>query len=464
MTTVDNANVKIDRLSSLPPELLLLIFDLAYDYDQLLLNPLSKRLLPYVRRNLYRQIRLTSLSSLIKLLRTAWVNPSLGKLVQNLDTNEVSSTTILNDLEMTVNAFPRLVSFRTGYIDSIEPFPSSSLSTLRALSYKHSIIKSQDLVTISRLINLSQLEVTFDHRNFYNFRRYVPRDTRLANLDTLSLRSVSVSSWDSDKWLPDLLHHCPVLTRLELSDTLYPYFIGALPRIAPLLPLLTSLKLEVTEILDDYYHITCDQHLTLFPNLRHLDLSDNTIGRSLTTFLRQLPNLSSLRLGPQAYIDGPSASDLLSLVASPTKPANFNRLILDCVNGKIGERWDVDKLEEEIDSVEFDKIRGWKQPEFSERFGIPNIQHLVLAGQGNGVEIAGTTIEAVAIREAHRLERANRKVMKAFKCKSLGGLVQLRRQEYHRCPDLDFDKLDPNNLKLVKIELPEENWFALTLE
>lgn len=228
--------------------------------------------------------------------------------------------------------------------------------------------------------------------------------------------------------------------------------------------MLNSLKLDIPETLDTFYGIVCDLYLPLFPNLQHLDLADNTVGRSLIANLRKLPLLSTLRFGPMTFLDGPTSNELLSLVDGPTRLPQLTRLVLDCVYATAGERWDMDKLEQAIVRSESTKITGWKRPDFGERFGIDDLRKIVAAGGSNGIEIVGSSVEAIAVWDAYQVERANRKVMKAFKTKSLEGLRWVRQSLPVGIPDIDFDKLDPNNLQLVKIDLPEENWFRLSLE
>ncbi|GAA5843657.1 hypothetical protein JCM5353_004918 [Sporobolomyces roseus] len=468
MDTVVSGRLQIDRLSSLPPELLLTIFDLSYDPDHLLLEPLSKRLLPYFRRNLYRQIRISSQSSFIKLLRTVCTNARLGQLVQDLDTNAIFGANPVNDLEMIVKAFPRLLSFDSGDIELIEPFQSSTLSTLRSLSYSCYTFELQDLDTLSRFPVLSQLEVACNNL----FLPYpIDPSIRLAALNTLTLSLNPRSVAESEVWpryLPLLVERCPNLTQLELSDTLRPFFVKALPDLAPLLPLLDTLNIEVSEPLSDFYGIVCDRYLPLFPNLRHLDLADNTVSNTLPTYLRQLPHLGSLRLGLNVHLDGPTSQDILSLVSGPSKLVKLEKLVLDCVEGSMGKRWDIDEMEGNVDKGGFEAgiapLQDWNKPDFSERFEAEDICQVILAGQQNGIEISGSAVDSVSIWNAYYLEIANRRVLKAFKSKSFVDLIRMKGWDYHRCPDVDFDKLDPNNLNLVKIELPEENWFALTLE
>lgn len=73
-----------DRLSSLPDELIQIIFDLVEtEYQPLLI--LNKRLLPFYRSRLYRFLQFIHYGKLAKLVRTLLANPSLGRHIESID-------------------------------------------------------------------------------------------------------------------------------------------------------------------------------------------------------------------------------------------------------------------------------------------------------------------------------------------------------------------------------------------
>lgn len=357
--------------------------------------------------------------------------------------------------------FPRLESIKCGQLNRISP--SSSIQPLQALSYICFILRWTELAKLSRFPGLTRLEVCFQRSKLA--QDSIP-DTTLATLRHLTLSAESCYEEDSQVWareLLSLLERTPKLIHLDLSDNYRPYFINYLPQIAHLLPDLTSLRLSTSD-LAPFHDITCDRHLPLFPNLQHLDLGDNTVSSSLLLYLRQLPHLSSLRLGYSIYLDGPTSSDMLSLVSGPSRLVKLKKLILGCVSGRVGQRWSLEAMEGATDHTKYGSFEDWIPPDFCARFDPGDLYWLLLRGGQCGIEISGSSVEAIGIWAAYHLEVANRRVMKAFKTKSLDGLKELGGREYHRCPIINFDKLDPNSLKLVKIDLPEENWFALSLE
>ena len=104
----------------------------------------------------------------------------------------------------------------------------------------------------------------------------------------------------------------------------------------------------------------------------------------------------------------------------------------------------------------------WEIP-FLGNWEFQELEQLAEAASENGVQVSGDTFEAISVSKAVGLERANRLILHVYRTKSF--------QEYlaslvigSRLPYLDIDNLDPENLKLVKIDLPEEDWYQLTLE
>ena len=150
----------------------------------------------------------------------------------------------------------------------------------------------------------------------------------------------------------------------------------------------------------------------------------------------------------------------MSLVQGPLKLVNLESLVLDC----IPSGWKGKRLGHDLVPTPGDWSRTWGVPGFNQRFEEDDTRTLGAVGPENGVEITGSTLEAIVVLDSFYLEEANENVYEAFKTKSLKGLIEPSNGRRNRYPALDFDKLDPNNLKLVKIDLPEENWFALSLE
>ena len=350
---------------------------------------------------------------------------------------------------------------KSGYIRSLPTSSSVTLPPLRILSYQCDKLSIADLPILSDLPLLTSLEIKFN--DVESSDHSTPSRT-LTALEQLSLHRARRDPRVEPEWpqaVSTLISKCPNLTQLKLSDSWLPYYETLFPSLTHLFARLHKLELATSNQLDNFYGHACDRHLPLFSNISHLDLADNTLGRSLCSYLRQLPYLVFLRLGRNTHLEGPPSSELLSLVQGSTKLVSLETLVLDCLDGKMGHRL---YAAEEDGEGQAESWTGWSKPDFGGRFRAQDLRELALVGPQNGVKVAGSAVRAVAVWDAFHLEIANRKVVEAFKARTLDGLAALRRRDYHRCPTIDFDKLDPNNLKLVKIDRPKENWFALTLE
>ncbi|GAA5987500.1 hypothetical protein JCM5350_003103 [Sporobolomyces pararoseus] len=162
---------------------------------------------------------------------------------------------------------------------------------------------------------------------------------------------------------------------------------------------------------------------------------------------------------------GPTARDLLSLVEGPTRIQHLEWLVLHSLMGSEGKRFDVG---DSVGPLTGDLGEDWNIPDFewAEGWDVSEIERLSQAGERNGVKVTGLTIEAVKVWHAAQLELANRLILQAYQTKSLDDYIaeKATQSPHGRLPDLDVDQLDPENLKLVKIDLPEEDWFQFTLE
>ncbi|GAA5824761.1 hypothetical protein JCM5353_004433 [Sporobolomyces roseus] len=465
MDVVPHSSAKIDRLSSLPPELLHSIFDLAYDPDHIPLKPLSKTLLPYYRRNLYRQIRLSSRSSWSKLLKTVKASPALGELVLDLDTSAAYVFPKQGQVEEIVNSFPRLNSLKTGYIQPLRCTPTDSVHpSLQHLSYECDVLDIAAFDFLANL-NLSTLEINFHSTHVLTQPSPLPR---LESLNKLSLVSnVDDDTLEEPIWEPSLINIidcCPNITSLRLFDTIYPDYRDVLSKLPHLAHQITSLELDSPRLAEAYDSFVSDALLPQFSNLIHLSLGDGTVSISLPSRLRQLPQLASLRLGPDTHL-ALNATDLLSLLEGPTRLLPLRHLTFDCFGGKIGRRIKVgDAVIGEVTAGM--RADGWERPMLDH--GIDAILderdtwEIVQACSASGIELNGDHVGALTIKEDYDLEFANRSVLRSLQIKTLDGLKH--RAGLPHFSHIPIDNLDPQNLKLVKTGIPEKNWFRLSLE
>ncbi|GAA5824754.1 hypothetical protein JCM5353_004431 [Sporobolomyces roseus] len=467
MDTAVSDDPQIDRLSSLPPELLFHIFDLAYDPDHLLLEPLSKRLLPYFRRDFYFHIRLTTLSSFTKLLRTISRNPPLGDLVSTLDTSRIffykRRYEVRGDFYHIVRFFPRIVSVNSGYVRPTQDSPTlPSIASLNHVSYSCKLPVPEDLAALSTP-QLRALEV-----NFLEFS--CPRAVTahpLEKLEKLTLRYIgdgyigNAHVLGDDFWpaeLANVVNVCPTITSLRLFCPDYPSYRSFLSNIPHLAPRLTSLELDSPRLYDTYA-IDCLDLLPRFSALTHLSLGSRQIIGDPSNNLRLLPNLLSLRLGPDAHLSL-NKEHLFSLVQGPTRLPTLRCLILDCFGNQSGRRVNVQEpFDQELLTRKMQRD-GWEVIHFGE-FEAEVITRLLMGCERDGVRVEGEVLTVLEDWEDYKLEEANRSVLRCLQLKSLDD-VKLG-DGSSRFPHMPIDSLDPQNLKLVKTVLPEKDWFRLSL-
>ncbi|GAA5957318.1 hypothetical protein JCM3765_000421 [Sporobolomyces pararoseus] len=437
---------KIDHLSSLPPELLSTIFDLAHDPEESLREPLSKTLLPYFRQTLYRQIRIFSTSSLWKLLTTVQANSNLACLIRDLTTR---------------GAEPDLLYFLKAILRHLPSL--RSLKTPKLLSLSHARHRLLDF-SFSHILENTFLGIGFAH--------YVQEErSNCASLEIVERLELK-THWRTEEeeepcpWtesLANFIDRFPRLTKLVLGGDRDPRYRVILSSLKEVNQSLKSLELWSPQRGDES-GIACDHLLPRFPNLEHLYLEDGTVSTDLPRHLAQLAHLQTLTLGCDTQWGGPSARQLLPLVQGSTRCVTLRSLVLDSLEGEVGARFDVG------DTVNSDPLRlsGWDVPAFGRHEGwdAANLRRLKEAGEANGVDVSGSTFEASRASELAVLERANRLILLTYQTKSFAEYIAKRASPLvqPRLPDLNVSQLDPRNLKLVKIDLPEEDWYQFTLE
>jgi len=144
-------------------------------------------------------------------------------------------------------------------------------------------------------------------------------------------------------------------------------------------------------------------------------------------------------------------------------------MVVDCTVGSIGRRLDVND-EVEQGGMHGMECEGWSLP-------MPNhytlddygANELVEACQRNNIELSGTTIDGLPVIPAWHLELANREVLYIYQNpQSIQFLIFKvlfkNYPSFERLPKVDWTMLDETCLILVKTDLPEEGWFALSLE
>ncbi|GAA5987502.1 hypothetical protein JCM5350_003104 [Sporobolomyces pararoseus] len=262
------------------------------------------------------------------------------------------------------------------------------------------------------------------------------------------------------------INRFPRLERLKLWDheqTRYGHLLTHLSH-APLS--LTHLDLH-SAIVELQPWSSYDYILPRFSKLERLGISLASLPDSFSPRLRQLPHLSTLCLctptSPSfvGLYTVPTVNDLISLIEGPERIETLKFLEIDFVEGKMGKRAGPENLTG-LASRGFAMRHDWSRPDFGD-WSISELERLREIGQLNGVVVRGSTYKAIAIESAYLLEEANRVILEVLWKKSFEPYNRLRLTgKNNRLPILYIDELDPENLKLVKIELPEEDWYQFT--
>ncbi|BGP15575.1 hypothetical protein JCM10213_006942 [Rhodosporidiobolus nylandii] len=405
-----------DCLSSLPVEILSEIFELAYTPEHPSAGPISRALLPFDRLSRFRRIEVESAQQLRGLMQIAESNEGLFRLVKGLEISGVdgasgqSSARPFGDRQLkaffaTLTSLTHLsLAAGTGTLTHLvltSPFARSYLPSLNHLAVLTPLDSKNPFDPspfryLSLFTSLTSLQVTtvMEERALRALRT-----SKKASPPLPSLQELTVISAGSDLPLVlPLLDACPALQRLTLhTETAYPDYPSLL---APFKHKanIESLTLRTWPFYDGF-STPCDALLPSFPSLKHLYLGEGTFSPSVFAVLRTLPRLSSLGFGRGAL---PSVKELSALTDGDTRFYQLETLTLDCVAGKIGWRTDHEgggDLHPQADE-RWHTGPGWDVPHFTPSDGLfcdLDVEKMVKKAMENGVEVTGSTIEALEV-------------------------------------------------------------------
>ncbi|GAA5834382.1 hypothetical protein JCM5353_008927 [Sporobolomyces roseus] len=466
---------KIDRLSLLPNELLDHIFDLAYSIDTPSTGPLSKHLLPFHITGIYRRISLSNGDNITKLVRKINKSPSLARLVKSLQIDceedldgalEVPEATEFQQFFRQLVHLEWLDLGENHYELFAELKATRSPASTSPLHHITSAISSrtpQPLLGFTSFPALCSLHVTAYHHEYGAF------DTSgCSSLPLLTHLTVS-GTFADDRSIASFCALCPSLTHLSLYafKAAYVDLLQALP--------VTLSRLELGTI-DGDGNIgggtgaeDCSLELSKFILLQHLSVGNRIFSWELPTHLSNLQHLETIRLvGDEIFY-----VEMMELLTAPTRPPSLRtlELRLDCI--ETGSRLEVDERGRVVgvgEPEEHDwQVSGdWNLPKYvrvGETYGYEEMCGVRKIAAQSGVEIRGSLYEALEMVDVYFLELANIAIYRCFRCSTLEPYIKLQdRGLGSRLPPLDLDSFDPKNLKLVKTDLPDEGWFALSLE
>jgi len=335
--------------------------------------------------------------------------------------------------------------------------PLSFLPALRRLRVPSTYIQETPLVDCTSLNALECLDIV-DHDG--EGGHFSPSGfSRLLHLWDLTVRGCH----GDDHAIVDFCSLCPALTHLTLSSS-YPEY-GSLLRELPTTLVWLELLLEDGDI---EVAMHCDQALSRFQLLENLTLDDYLYSTQLPSYLASLHRLEHLVLG----LGNPSLQGIVDLISGTTRLASLSSLDLHLFYTEAGTRLDVDEDGGIEGDWELDHgllvPSDWGIPEFDATggsFTLDGVRELLRVAGENEVNVSGSILEALKVMDAYFLEIANIAIYHCYLEGTLNHYLILRDQQAgQRLPRLDLDSLDPSNLRLVKTDLPDEGWFALTLE
>ena len=464
-SVTQSKSLSSDRSTFPPPdELLDHIFDLAYSIVTPSTGALSKHLLPFHLTGIYRRISLTKPENIARLVKQINKSPGRAAIVTMLQLDcEADPLGVFDALESNEIQHFFLNLVRLEWLD-LGKGNFERLNTIRSICRPDCPSQLRHLATgvgygspcplrdFSLFPALRWLHVTTYEDDFETFDAKGLRSLTLLTRLTISglfADSLSIASFCS---------LCPSLIHLTL--------ICRSPDYSQLLSVLPSslLRLEL-QCADENSDDLCEQHLSRFTHLQHLVLDDGMFTSTLPSHLLELRALAILELGA-GRISTSEMSRLFNKVP-------INHLKLDLTRGEIGYRLEVD----ENGSTEGRWVPGegrmiagdWVIPEFDlqgdDDFTLEGACEMLREAEEMGIEVEGSIIRAIEVMDACHLEIANIAIYRCFRDRTFSHYLDVQELHLHsRLPHLDLASLDPNNLKLVKTDLPDEGWFALSLE
>ncbi|GAA5851256.1 hypothetical protein JCM5353_007709 [Sporobolomyces roseus] len=468
---------QINHFSSLPNELLHDIFEYAYK-DSPPSHPLSKHLVPFFEENLYRKVSLSSLSTFEQFLASILATPTKGPLVQTLGLPSVSNAddvaTFAIDIRRMLSLLPNLVNLNVPGLpaprDSNHQAITSSpaLPRLESLEVSLKDRKEDGIVDLDGLAQFGALPL-LKRLRVYDWAEREPQYVHCSNTTLLpSVTRLEVQGEGADvEIVKFLLDACPSLLHLELDAT---YEGGAefSTRLSELPATLHSLHLHGTHPAQGHV----DSILFRLTQLRSLHLGNGCYSGNLPTALQQLPHLVDLRLD-HGKLD---PNQLQALLADPSPLCYLRNITLNFEKGQIGGHMPKPSTVAsdynfgfEFDFVEYSNLMPeWCLPgvEGENTLNASDMGMLQSVAEDNGLGIKGNLKSTIQMITDYHIEANNRAVLMSYRRGDLASLRDVQNASTRdgvAPPPLELDYLDIDRLEIVEIDLPEQDWFMLSL-
>ena len=411
---------KPDYLSRLPPELLTEIFELTYPYRRYQTTPLSKSLLPFEERFLFRELDVHSYESLKRLCTVAQRRPealAYAKILRISIARETESKDMAKEVEdvgTPSNELVKLLFRKLTRMTSFHLFGSSRLvllvldSTVAASSFPNLIFLTlaSTFRTIAdpfhpalytslqyySTVESVRIRVWRTPKSIQRYEKPLPEMTPFHNqLDQVSLDGPLTASLTSAK---ALLYSFGPLSSVFLTDTSKK--TSRIYRIIDCLyesDKLRSLSLVIQHKQGSRPVLKDLAELTKLTSLGSLSFGGRAAPASLAS-LESLP-LIALAFEKEAHV---SLSVLTKLIAGDTKHKTLKRLELNNVEGMVGTT--IEEMGEpyyDVDCDEWDVYPDWVLPDWSSDFDEDGLVEFLELAEKEGIEVEGTAVNAIGV-------------------------------------------------------------------
>lgn len=308
-----------------------------------------------------------------------------------------------------------------------------------------------------------------------------------------NVRKLSLSHWDNEYDLEGVDFSFPKIDELFLmgdgiSESSAITFINACPNLIKLRHFYTArpgfvnygdllsqleVPLRALDLMSNSLFHLDQSTFAKYTELRYLRLCLVDFPPDLHRCLFGLQHLENLNL--MSMTSRIPIREFQELVDGPRRLSNLRKLTLNMMSGCVGLR--VNPFTEVgRAAIESKECEDWLEEEEGEWF-LSCITELsaeewlsfgkvVKTAQENGISVDGEYLEGIATLHAYLLKLNNLSIVRAYYHSNFHTIPHARQLALaHRfpLPELDIDSIDSKKLELIKVEMEEHGWFALTL-
>jgi len=410
------------------------------------------------------------------LIRTLQARPNLGLVTTSLEFSEnyetlENETTSIADSHQLSSLLPLLPNLReweldacptSAIINTVTPAMLPSLTRI-CLPIAESKETAISLDLLSWIANLPVLDTLDACR--WNTKKMEAIEHAFPSIRTLYLGGEKVTTRSVVK----LVNACPNLTELRLHNTSrrpVTKYERVLLQVEPRI-----LRLS----LGSFKFFPLSQNaFTNYSQLCYLRLYTDAFPDDLSRVLSPLKVLEELALGSELAMV--PSEELLKLVDGPRKLPKLRKISLNIAEGCIGQRVNPFSLEG-LQAIESREYEEWLVDIDEGEWFLDGVldhgaaewlecKRLLAVAKANGILVEGGLFDGLDTLHAFLLELNNLSIVRAFyhsNFRTIPHARQVALDHQFPLPELDIDSIDPKKLELIKVEMEEYGWFALTL-